>query len=87
MTRIKRIAATAAAIASFAAVAATPASAQEIYISPPPCDNVPGCVNYAIDVAEGLRQYAEDTYNNTVQPLVNYTACTAYYVVTGVPCD
>jgi hypothetical protein len=86
MTRITRIAATLAATASLAAVAAAPASAQEIYISEPPCDSVPSCVNYTLDTAERVRQTAEDAYNNTVQPLVNWGACTAYYVVTGKPC-
>lgn len=86
MPRITRLAATLAATASLAAVAAAPASAQEIHISQPPCDNVPGCVNYAIDTVEAVRQLAEDLYANEVQPRVDDAACTAYYVITGDQC-
>ena len=89
MIRIKRLAALTAVAASFAAVAAAPANAQEvdIYIAPPPCDNVPACVNYALDTIEGVRQFAEDTYNYKVQPVVDDVNCRVHYVLTGNECD
>ncbi|HEX8208055.1 MAG TPA: hypothetical protein VF587_18465 [Solirubrobacteraceae bacterium] len=89
MIRIKRLAALAAVAASFAAVAAPSASAQEVdlYVAPPPCDNVPACVNYAIDTVDGVRQLVDDTYNNVVQPQIDYWNCETHYIITGDRCD
>ena len=84
--RITRLAAAVAAAASLAALSAAPASAQEISITAPPCDDVPECVNRVYDTAHWAVQYAEDTYNYRVQPWIDWAACTAYRLATGEPC-
>jgi ABC-type proline/glycine betaine transport system substrate-binding protein len=84
--RLTHLAAAAAAAAALAAAVAAPAGAQTITISEPPCDSVPGCVNYAADTADATVAYLQKTYNDQVQPVISDTYCVAYYVVTGVHC-
>jgi putative intracellular protease/amidase len=91
MSRFTRIAAVCAATASLAAAGAAPASASDSNIDEAIYCNgqitVPSCVNYALDVANRAVEYVQTTYDTTVQPQVDYAACTAIYLATGRRCS
>ena len=86
MPSIKRTMAACAAVASIAAVGASPAQADTAAVDPNPCTmSLPDCTDYAFDTARSGVESGRTTWNGA-WGAVDAGACGAYEFVTGEEC-